>query len=382
MKPTEVGLHTESTVVDEDKVNKSFEAAYKKMHHLILQPLDSLQLRNKYHFKVPYQDVDIVVKRIDSYLLFGEVAHVFETMLQDQTIRWSDTLAKVRLENPKAVNLNQKKKGGGYMFPHMYSFDISSQRVSAKPAHTCRDAQKLFRGAMIERFKLDTGLHVYDCDLFGCHARIAASLITPQNGPLIHKANQDENLYLQMATEIKNKNTVLEDFPLLKLRKVVKVFYLAVLNGGGLETEGNLNTTLPSGLTEVDTIGTPLQHYKKNLINILSKESIYLEFRKHHVHLRNSGSVFLMTSRKKRSEKKIYTIVSRIFCSVETTVMTELAEHLGTYQSKILPTIHDGIIFCCKQPLSAETIADLCESFKTRMRLSVGFIIPIEINKM
>lgn len=336
----------------------------------------------------PFPHVDLMRERISILAVLGDVADKYISSVGYNDEIWCHSMKKAREEDPvpeadrKRHNLYQNKEYFGKLAPQAYTFDHEgSQRLKAFPAHTLRDAKKALRFQIAQKLADTAGIHLYDCDMGGCHARVVALLFNKKRAPLLHKSHEMEDLWMDIAVELTNCHPEIANIHKKTLRKAIKVMALAMLNGGGLNNSDHISDIIAS---KYPPNGEDYNYYMKILINILSKSPIVREYHSLSKEMHKEKRVYLVTNKLPAINSEVpHKLNSKVMCAVETCMMTYLVEYIYRQNKELLPLviIHDGIIFASRRIISQDELREFNEGFK-RMTMSLFKTeVPIEINK-
>lgn len=367
---------------------ETFKESVKLFYKKVYVPLTKLPLNNNFHYNPHtfFSEYNLVRKRIELLMELGDVSSHFLYKMGGSEIIWCQSLHDTQREYPvpdykkSSTKLFQKKNHfTGKILPENYFWDDKgSPRFTCTPAHTIRDIDKKWRNKIFKEMSRHTNIHLYDCDLSSCHARVIMMFRTRNEAPLLYKSFQENDLYITIAKGIHEKHPVLSAIPIKVLRKIVKIKALAMLNGGGLGTASHMSSFLealfPGGSDQ----------YKKLLpilVNVLKNLPIVKEFYHHGKFISSKKAVYILThSDEIRSTNSSHILNSPVLCSLETFIMTYLVEFIGSLDGLYLPlsTQHDGTLLGSMKKLTADDMADLNAGFSDFLQDRIGISLPIE----
>lgn len=196
-------------------------------------------------------------------------------------------------------------------------------------------------------------------------------VISEARGPLLHESFKHKDLYLSIVEKLVLENfKLLKDIPIKDVRKLVKFKPLSMLNGGSINTLSHITLM-------VDRIFLPEsdenKFFLKAMTNVLAKQAIVREYKKHGDYLVHKKHFFTLTHTAKVScTKKQHILSSPLMCAAEPYFMTLLLEFLGDHEIRFLPllTIHDGFTLSTKTKLSYQAIFEIAPN-RLKRRLEV-----------
>lgn len=191
-----------------------FKESHKLFSEKIYVPLTQLPLnRNfKYHPHTLFPEYNIVRKRAELLMELGPISSNLMNKLGGSETIWCQTLRRVRIENPpkpgqnpKRINLFQTKNNfTGKVLPEHYFWDDNgSPRYTSRPSHTIRDVPRKWRRLMYKAISRHANVHLYDCDLSSCHARVIMLFLSKEEAPLLYKSFQEKDLWTLQKKSIK-----------------------------------------------------------------------------------------------------------------------------------------------------------------------------------
>lgn len=368
-----------------------FKESHKLFCERIHVPLTELPLDGnfKYHPHTLFPNYNTVRRRAELLMELGGISSNLMSKLGGSETIWCQTLRSVRIENPpkpgqnkKRINLFQTKNNfTGKVLPEHYFWDDNgSPRYTSRPSHTIREVPRKWRRLMYKAISRHANVHLYDCDLSSCHARVIMLFLSKKEAPLLYKSFQEKDLYMDITKEILKNHKILRAIPIKVLRKIVKIKSLAMLNGGGTGKAEHITDLLS------DLFPKESEMFKKLLpvlVNVLKELPIVKEFYNHGRFIYSKEYVYILThSGQIRSSNSPHILNSPVLCSVETLIMTYLLEFLGGSEDMMVPlaTQHDGAIMCCMDKLTDCGIESLNINFAKFLQERIGISLPIEFD--
>ena len=382
----------EGLVIEKPSMNLSEDSFLETLaiiNDTIVVPLSQTQFDGKfyYHPHKLFPQTEIARKRIALICKLAEITHKYVFGLGSNPIIWYKALSLAQEKNPvpegklpSSINLYQKKNHfTGDLVPRKFFWDdLSSPRLLAVPAHTIRDVHRSFRGEIFELLATHSDTYLYDCDLSSCHARVITFFRDKIAAPYLYDSFEKADLYLEIAINLQKKHPSLNVIPTIKLRKIIKIKCLAMLNGGGLGTQKHISDLVEDIVRLHTTAGSFLLN---TVCNILKKEPIVIEFHDHGEYMNKNNEIFILSHAAPLTHKTgPHKLNSPAMCCQETVIMTFLIEFIGISGLDILPitTIHDGILLSTKNFLTDKQIAAFNKDFSVFLDKKIGFTIPVE----
>lgn len=344
-------------------------------------PLEKRMLPTPVRFKPgrPHPVALLLRERCEILNNVGKIANQFECSLGPVGPLWGQIISEAKRLYPDAINIQQVKKGGGRILPYRYCFAPKEYfRFNSWPPHTARDSHKHVRHLMMRSIGRISTLPIYEVDLSACHLRVLSLCVGEKNAPFLTRAISEEDLWTELADELKGEHPDLKDLPTKILRKAIKVKCLALINGGHLGTPAHVTNQFKD---KIDDNGELCMRYADRVIKILESHPTCLEFRKSALTVCEKGSVYTMCSDKQfkptltkgRTEgvftshqlKEVETLNSKVYSSVESVTLTYLAQFGSTWRKPLVMImgIHDCAVFVAQDVLSPDEQTQFATEF-------------------
>lgn len=196
--------------------------------------------------------------------------------------------------------------------------------------------------------------------------------------PFLYKSVKEKDLYGDIAKDLIQKHSFLKEFAAKKVRLIIKIKCLSMLNGGGLKTASHIShliqSEFPGDLDKVKNI-------TGKLCNILSSLPIVREFHDHGSFIYQNNKVALLTHADYVAfPDNPHKLNSPVMCSVETVAMTYLMGFIGVFDFKFLPlaSIHDGIVLASRLEVTPKIIKKFNQQWEIFFREKMNFDLPVK----
>ena len=118
-------------------------------------------------------------------------------------------------------------------------------------------------------------MYIYDLGLSSCHPTAVTMFRNESEAPILHKSLRDDNLYLDIAKNLKQQFSELQVLEHLLLRKIIGKTYLPMFNGGGMSKLDYFESIFSK---KFPLKSDAFKFYSKFLAGILSQLPILREF--------------------------------------------------------------------------------------------------------
>ena len=157
-------------------------------------------------------------------------------------------------------------------------------------------------------------MYIYDLDFSSCHPTAVTMFRNESEAPILHKSLRDDNLYLDIAKNLKQQFYELQVLEHPLLRKIIKKTCLAMFNGGGMSNLDHFESIFSKKfLLKSDEFN----FYSKFLAGILSQLPILREFYEQARWMYSEKHVYIPShSTKSIAREQLHKLNTMVLCSV------------------------------------------------------------------